>query len=85
MNMREARAMVKALRSTDTPAPECLADAVMAEVGLVDSWAEVDGPIGPLFVAWATTGITAAERAGDPAGFEIEYELRHGRPLRRVP
>lgn len=85
MNMREARAMVKALRSTDTPAPGGLADTVMAEVGLVDSWTEVDGPIGPLFVAWATTGITAAERAGDPVGFEIEYELRHGRPLRRVP
>ena len=31
------------------------------------------------------SGITAAERAGDPDGFETEYELRHGRPLRRVP
>ena len=30
MNMREARAMVKALRSTEVPAPEGLADAVMA-------------------------------------------------------
>jgi O-6-methylguanine DNA methyltransferase len=85
MNMQEARAMVKALRSTDTPAPEGLSDAVMAEVGLVDSWTEIDGPIGPLFVAWATSGITAAERSGDPDGFETEYRLRHGRPLRRVP
>jgi O-6-methylguanine DNA methyltransferase len=85
MNMQEARAMVKALRSTEATAPEGLADEILAGVGLVDSWTEIEGPIGPLYVAWATTGITAAERAGDPGGFETEYELRHGRPVRRVP
>ncbi len=77
--------MVKALRDTAPGAPGGLGDAVMAEVGLVDSWAEVEGPIGLLFVAWATTGITAAEPAGDPDGFETEYRMRHGRPVRRVP
>lgn len=78
--------MVKALRSTEAAAPDGLAEAVLAGVGLVDSWTEIDGPIGPLFVAWsATCGITAAERAGDPDGFETEYELRHGRSARRVP
>ena len=34
MNMREARAMVKALRSTEATAPDRLADAVLAGVGL---------------------------------------------------
>jgi len=76
--------MVKAMRSTAGQAPEGLADAVMAEVGLVDAWTEIEGPIGPLFVAWGPKGVTAAERSGDPSGFETEYELRHGRPLRRV-
>jgi O-6-methylguanine DNA methyltransferase len=85
MNMREARAMSKALRSTRTEAPEGLATAVLAGVGLIDAWTEIEGPIGPLYVAWATTGITAVERAGDPDGFETEYELHHGRPLQRVP
>ena len=86
MDMREARAMTKALRSTAGTAPEGLAEAVLTGVGLVDSWTEIDGPIGPLYVAWsATTGITAAERAGDPDDFETEYEMRHGRPVRRVP
>jgi O-6-methylguanine DNA methyltransferase len=61
-----------------------LAHAVLAEVGLVDSWTEIDGPIGPLYVAWGVGGLTAAERAGDPDGFETEYELRHGRSLQRV-
>ncbi len=76
--------MVRALRETAAAAPAGLADAVMGEVGLVDSWTEVEGPIGPLFVAWGASGITAAERAGDPLGFETEYELRHGRPVRRA-
>jgi O-6-methylguanine DNA methyltransferase len=85
MDMRETRTMVKALRSTQGEAPAGLADAVLTSVGLVDSWTEIDGPIGPLYVAWsATTGITAAERAGDPGGFETEYELRHGRVVQRV-
>ena len=77
--------MVEGLRSSGAQAPEGLADSVLTEVGLVDSWTEIDGPIGPLFVAWGATGIAAAERAGDPDGFETEYRLRHGRPLRRVP
>jgi len=77
--------MVEALRSVETPAPGGMADAVLSEVGLIDSWTEVAGPIGPLYVAWAPTGITAAEREGDPDGFETEYRLRHGRPARRVP
>jgi O-6-methylguanine DNA methyltransferase len=86
MNMREARAMVMAMRSTGEKAPAGLATAVLAGVGLVDAWTEIDGPIGPLFVAWSeVSGITAAERADDPVGFETEYELRHGRPVRRVP
>ena len=76
--------MVTALRSTEARAPAGLADAVLASSGLVDSWTEIEGPIGPLYVAWASSGITAAERAGDPDGFETEYELRRGRPVRRA-
>jgi O-6-methylguanine DNA methyltransferase len=76
--------MVEGLKETSTRAPRGLADAVMAEVGLLDSWTEVPGPIGPLYIAWARSGITAAERAGDPDGFETEYRLRHGRSVHRA-
>ena len=83
--MQEARVRVRGLRTTQQPAPTGLADSVMTAVGLVDAWTEMEGPIGPLFVAWGAKGIVAIERAGDPLGFESEYELHHGRPLRRVP
>lgn len=85
MSMQEAREMVQQLRATKVEAPANLAGSVLQAVGLVDAWTEVPGPIGPLFVGWGIHGVTAAERAGDPDGFELEYLTRLGRPVRRVP
>ena len=76
--------MVEALRSTAVAAPASLADGVLTGLGVVHTWAEIDGPIGPLYVAWGPGGITAVERAGDPDGFETAYGLRRGRMVRRV-
>ena len=50
----------------------------------VDSWAELAGPIGPLYVAWGPAGVTLVERAGDAAGFELDASLRTGRPVTRA-
>ncbi len=50
----------------------------------IDSWTEIPGPIGPLFVAWGPTGITVVERADDASGFELDVLLRTGRPATRV-
>jgi len=54
-------------------------------VAAVDAWAEFDGPIGTLYVAWGPAGITTVERADDAAGFELDAMLRTGRPVSRVP
>jgi O-6-methylguanine DNA methyltransferase len=77
--------MLEALRATPAVAPGALSARVMTSVGLADAWTEMEGPIGPLFVAWSADGISAVERAGDAAGFETAYELRHGRLVLRVP
>jgi O-6-methylguanine DNA methyltransferase len=84
MSSARARAIVEGLRTQRRRAPESLAGRVLAEVGLADSWTEVAGPIGPLYVAWGAKGISAVERAGDAAGFELTYALRTGRPVQRV-
>jgi O-6-methylguanine DNA methyltransferase len=84
MSMRDARKMVQALRSTDVPAPGSLSGMVLSGVGLADAWTEIDGPIGPLLVAWSAAGVTAVESSADPGTFEADYALLHGRPVRRV-
>jgi O-6-methylguanine DNA methyltransferase len=83
--MKEARMIVDSLQSQRSKAPPDLIGRVLSAVGIADAWTSVEGPIGPLFVAWGSDGVTAVERAGDPDGFETEYRLRHGRPVRRVP
>jgi O-6-methylguanine DNA methyltransferase len=76
--------MMDGLRAQRRRAPESLAGRVLADVGLVDSWTEIAGPIGPLYVAWGADGVSAVERAGDAPGFELAYALRTGRPVQRV-
>jgi O-6-methylguanine DNA methyltransferase len=84
MSITEARLMVDELRAQRQQAPAGLAGRILAELGLSDAWTQVDGPIGPLFVAWSGAGITRVERAGDPDGFETDCALRFGRPVVRV-
>jgi O-6-methylguanine DNA methyltransferase len=84
MSIKEARSMVDDLRAQRRQPPAGLAGRVLAEVGLADAWAAVDGPIGPLYIAWGRAGITRVERAGDPDGFETAYALRTGRPVVRA-
>lgn len=76
--------MVRAMRRLEHAAPEGLAAGVLAELGFADGYAEVDGPIDRLYVAWGLDGIIAAERVGDPMGFETAVQVRTGRPIVRV-
>ena len=56
----------------------------MASADRRRAWAEFDGPIGPLYVAWGPAGVTLVERAGDASGFELDVTLRTGRPVTRA-
>lgn len=84
MSITEARTMIDELRAGRPQAPGGLAGRVLAGVGLTDAWTLVEGPIGPLYIAWGPGGITRVERAGDPDGFETAYALGFGRPVVRV-
>jgi O-6-methylguanine DNA methyltransferase len=51
---------------------------------MADGYAEIDGPIDRLLVAWGPDGVIGVERAGDPMGFETEVQMRTGRPIVRM-
>lgn len=68
-------------------APAGLRDAVLESVGLTDEYVMVDGPIGPLFVAYGKRGISLVERVDatqDAGEFEEAFRATFGRPVRRV-
>jgi O-6-methylguanine DNA methyltransferase len=64
-------------------APEGLAHATLAAVGLADHYAVMSSPIGPLRVAWNARGVSAVEEAADDAAFEARFRARTGRVARR--
>ncbi len=67
-----------------------LADRVLDDLGLGDAYVQVDGPIGPLFVAYGPHGISLVTRKGsgedevDAGEFEEEFLATFGRPVHRV-
>jgi len=80
----EDRLVADGLATLREPAPPDLANRVFEELGLNDSYVKVDGPIGPLFVAYGSRGIALVERAGDPGDFEAQFRATFRRPIRRV-
>jgi O-6-methylguanine DNA methyltransferase len=65
-------------------APDTILPMVLERVGLVESYAELDTPVGPVFVAYNAHGVSAVMRAPSEAAFEHAFRARFGRPLRRV-
>jgi O-6-methylguanine DNA methyltransferase len=75
----EDRDLEEAMATLLTTAPPSLGPSVLAEVGLVDYYARIDSPIGPLVVAWNGRGVAAVEAAPDDAAFEASHQARSGR------
>jgi O-6-methylguanine DNA methyltransferase len=84
--MNETRTIADGLHGLRQPAPPSLLPQVLDRVGLTDSdaYVEVEGPIGPLFVAYGRGGISLVERARDAGEFEEQFRATFGRPVRRV-
>jgi O-6-methylguanine DNA methyltransferase len=83
------RLIADGLTSLRQPAPAGLRGKVLASVGLdeSDEYVQVEGPIGPLFVAYGKRGISLVERVdavGDAGGFEESFYATFGRHVRRA-
>jgi len=87
VTLAEARDVVGNLHGLRERAPDGLAGRVSAALGLGDAYVEVEGPIGPLFVAFGREGISLVGRAGeagDAGEFEEEFRSTFGRSVGRV-
>lgn len=76
--------VIGGLQSLQAAAPVGFADRVADRLGIGDAYVEVDGPIGPLFVAYGARGISLVERVTDAGEFEEEFRATFGRPVHRV-
>jgi O-6-methylguanine DNA methyltransferase len=81
----QSRELLRQLRHLgDVVAPATILPVVLEQVGLVESYAALETPIGPAFVTYNDYGVSAVMRAPSEADFERQFRLRFGRPLRRV-
>lgn len=73
-----------ALASLRSPAPEGLADRVLAATGPADDWVLVDGPAGRLMVAFNAHGISYVLAGDDEAELARQVRSHLDRNVRRV-
>ena len=63
-------------------APASVLPTVLDRVGPGDRYAELETPIGPVFVAYSGDRVSAVMRAADADDFERAFRARFGRPIR---
>jgi O-6-methylguanine DNA methyltransferase len=73
-----------ALAELTETAPAGLGHSALVAVGLADDYTVLESPIGPLWIAWNGRGVAAVESAPDDRVFEVRFQARTGRPIRRV-
>jgi O-6-methylguanine DNA methyltransferase len=66
----------------EVQAPPRLLPRVLDALELGDAYTTLDTDLGPLFVAFNQTGVSAVLRADSPAQFEDAFRARFGRPVR---
>ena len=76
------RELADGLHGLRAEPPATLAPAVLERVGLADAFVSVDGPAGPLLVAYNGRGISATAPGTDEAEFLERFQARFRRPLR---
>ena len=76
------RALAEGLHGLRADPPATLRPAVLERVGLADAYLTVDGPAGPLLVAYNGRGVSATAPGTDEAAFAERFQARFRRPLR---
>jgi O-6-methylguanine DNA methyltransferase len=76
------RELAEGLHGLRAEPPATLRPAVLERVGLADAYLTVDGPAGPLLVAYNGRGISATAPGTDEAAFAERFQARFRRPLR---
>lgn len=83
------RAVVKGLRGLgEVAAPSSLLGGVLAEIGLADAYWVVESPLGPVYVAYNSRGISAVMPMKEGQSFEEVFRARFHRralPVDRPP
>lgn len=79
--MNAERDLTADLASLAGEAPASILPGVLAETGLADRYTVIEGPIGPLYVAWNESGISAIAPAHSDQEFAAIHADRAGRPL----
>ncbi len=69
----------------DVRAPGSLLNSVLDELELGDRYTILESPLGPVFVAWNTRGVSAVMKTATAAEFEARFRERFGRSVRRAP
>lgn len=84
MNMKRdhpsPRALVRAMRDLSAiEPPASLLPAVLRLTDLADTFLPLETPVGNVFVAWSSRGITAVMRQEDAAAFALEFTSQYQR------
>jgi O-6-methylguanine DNA methyltransferase len=78
------RTIKRAIGGLTVEAPASLLPGTLLRAGLVDAYATVESPVGPVFVAWNPRGISMVSLADDEDRFRDAFRTDVGRPLQRV-
>lgn len=63
------------------PAPASIFPGVLDRAGLADHYVTRPSPLGPVFVAFTSRGISLVDLAAIPEAFAARYRARFGRPV----
>jgi O-6-methylguanine DNA methyltransferase len=64
----------------EVTAPPTLLPSVLTALDLADRYLTIEVPIGPVYVAFNRSGISAVTQAADAAAFETSFRAQFGRP-----